>query len=86
MCRRSRGGRCRGSPASRGVIACCGCRAFLGAEWEGSEPPADELGDAFALTGFFFERNVLSPRGVAMHEARASFINAVLRLDPQAAS
>jgi DNA repair protein RecO (recombination protein O) len=59
---------------------------FLGAEWEGSEPPAAELGDAFALTGFFFERNVLSPRGVTMHDARASFINAVLRLDTQAAS
>jgi DNA repair protein RecO (recombination protein O) len=59
---------------------------FLGAEWEGAEPATQELGDAFALTGFFFERNVLGPRGVAMHDARASFINAVLRLDIQAAS
>ena len=52
---------------------------FLGPEWEGGEPVAQELSDAFALTGFFFARNVLEPRGVAMHDARASFINAVLR-------
>jgi DNA repair protein RecO (recombination protein O) len=52
---------------------------FLGPDWEGAEPLPQELGDAFALTGFFFERNVLSPRGLAMHDARASFINAVLR-------
>ena len=49
------------------------------AEWEGGEPVAQELTDAFALTGFFFERHVLEPRGLAMHDARASFINAVLR-------
>ena len=44
------------------------------------------LGDAFALTGFFLERHVLEPRGVPMHDARASFINAVLRADTRAAS
>jgi DNA repair protein RecO (recombination protein O) len=59
---------------------------FLGPEWEGTEPDSQELGDAFALTGFFFERNVLGPRGLAMHDARASFINAALRLDARAAS
>jgi DNA repair protein RecO (recombination protein O) len=52
---------------------------FLGLEWEGNEPVAQELSDAFALTGFFFERSVLEPRGLVMHDARASFINAVLR-------
>jgi DNA repair protein RecO (recombination protein O) len=59
---------------------------FLGHDWEGDEPVAQELSDAFALTGFFFERNVLQPRGVAMHDARASFISAVLRPDARAAS
>jgi DNA repair protein RecO (recombination protein O) len=53
--------------------------AFLGAAGEAIEPALDELSDAFALTGFFFERHVLEPRGLAMHDARASFINAVLR-------
>ena len=51
------------------------------------EPAIDELSDAFALTGFFLERHVLEPRGLAMHDARASFINAVLRdADTRAAS
>lgn len=59
---------------------------FLRAEWEAGEPPAGDLADAFALTGFFIERHVLDPRGLPMHEARASFINAVLRADARAAS
>ena len=51
-------------------------------------PDTDELAQAFALTGFFLERHVLEPRGLAMHDARASFINAVLRsaADSRAAS
>ena len=53
--------------------------AFLHSGLEVSEPAADELTDAFALTGFFLERHVLEPRGLPMHDARASFINAVLR-------
>jgi DNA repair protein RecO (recombination protein O) len=60
--------------------------AFLGAEWEPCELGLEELNQAFALTGFFFERNVLAPRGLAMHDARASFISAVLRTDTRAAS
>jgi DNA repair protein RecO (recombination protein O) len=60
--------------------------AFLGAEADVGEPAIDELSDAFALTGFFFERHVLEPRGLAMHDARASFINAVLRGTTRAAS
>ena len=60
--------------------------AFLQAQGDGV-PEADELARAFALTGFFLERHVLAPRGVAMHDARANFINAVLRAaDTRAAS
>ena len=59
--------------------------AFLRGEFE-SEPAVGELSDAFALTGFFLERHVLEPRGLPMHDARASFINAVLRADTRAAS
>jgi DNA repair protein RecO (recombination protein O) len=55
--------------------------AFLRAEWAAGEPAPQELSDAFALTGFFFQRHVLEPRGLAMHDARASFIAAVLRHD-----
>jgi DNA repair protein RecO (recombination protein O) len=47
----------------------------------------DELSAAFALTGFFLERHVFEPRGMPMHDARTSFINAVLRVtDTRAAS
>ncbi len=60
--------------------------AFLRAESEAGEPATDELSDAFALTGFFLERHVLEPRGLPMHDARASFINAVLRASARAAS
>lgn len=61
--------------------------AFLHSEWEAREPGADELTDAFVLTGYFLERHVLEPRGLPMHDARASFINAVLRAaDTRAAS
>ena len=60
--------------------------AFLRAEWEAGEPATGELSDAFALTGFFLERHVLEPRGLPMHDARASFINAVLRAGARAAS
>jgi DNA repair protein RecO (recombination protein O) len=59
--------------------------AFLH-EGEASEPATGDLNDAFALTGYFLERHVLEPRGLLMHDARASFINAVLRVDTRAAS
>ena len=59
--------------------------AFLREAFAGDPSPQD-IADGFALTGFFFERNVLQPRGVAMHDARASFISAVLRPDARAAS
>jgi len=60
--------------------------AFLHAEWEAGGPPTGDLTDAFTLTGFFLERHVLEPRGLPMHDARASFINAVLRAEARAAS
>jgi DNA repair protein RecO (recombination protein O) len=59
---------------------------FLGAGWDERAPATEALNDAFALTGFFIQRHVLEPRGIPMHDARASFINAVLRGDTRAAS
>jgi DNA repair protein RecO (recombination protein O) len=53
--------------------------AFLRADGEAGEPDIKFLAQAFALTGFFLERHVLEPRGQVMHDARASFINSVLR-------
>ena len=41
---------------------------------------AADLADAFALTGFFLERHAFAPRGLALPEARARFIAAVLRV------
>jgi DNA repair protein RecO (recombination protein O) len=52
--------------------------AFLRENRDGGFDTA-HLTDAFALTGFFLERHVLEPRGIAMHDARASFISAALR-------
>lgn len=61
--------------------------SFLRGEAETGGLTMDELSDAFALTGFFLTRHVLEPRGVPMHDARASFINAVTRgADARAAS
>ena len=45
-----------------------------------------EIADGFALTGFFLLRHVLEPRGLALADARASFIAAVLRDRPPAAA
>jgi len=60
--------------------------AFLRVEQETRAPERDDLNDAFAMTGFFLERNVFEPRGLAMHESRAHFIAAVLREETRAAS
>src|SRR5262249_27614101 len=43
-----------------------------------SEPSADELADGFAVTGFFLLRHVFEPRRLALPDARASFVSAVL--------
>jgi DNA repair protein RecO (recombination protein O) len=39
---------------------------------------AADLGDAFALTGFFLDRYAFAPRGLAVPDARARFVSAVL--------
>jgi DNA repair protein RecO (recombination protein O) len=41
---------------------------------------ADEVADAFALTGFFLDRHAFAPRGLAMPEARSHFVNALTRI------
>jgi DNA repair protein RecO (recombination protein O) len=46
---------------------------------EAAPAPAAELADAFALTGFFLDRYAFAPRGVAMPDARARFVAAVVR-------
>jgi DNA repair protein RecO (recombination protein O) len=42
-------------------------------------PGAEDLADAFALTGLFLARHVLEPRGVSSAESRDRFVAAVLR-------
>ena len=42
------------------------------------EPSADDLADGFAVTGFFLLRHVFEPRGLALPDARNSFVNAVV--------
>ena len=59
--------------------------AFLRGEQD-SDPANGDLGDAFALTGFFLERHVFEPRGITMHDTRARFIAAVLREETRVAS
>jgi DNA repair protein RecO (recombination protein O) len=44
---------------------------------------AADLADAFALTGFFLDRHAFAPRGLALPDARARFIAAVLVHDGQ---
>jgi DNA repair protein RecO (recombination protein O) len=57
--------------------------AFLRAA--GSPASADELIDAFALTGFFLARHAFEPRGLALPDARAQFIAAIARKLPSVA-
>jgi DNA repair protein RecO (recombination protein O) len=44
------------------------------------EPSFDDVAAGFDLTGFFLARHVFEPRGVRFAEARASFINAIGRM------
>jgi DNA repair protein RecO (recombination protein O) len=46
---------------------------------DGAPPTAAELTDGFALTGFFLARHAFEPRGLALAEARAHFVDAVIR-------
>lgn len=48
-------------------------------------PNANEITDAFALTGYFLMRHVLEPRGLAFTDARNHFIAAVVRRMPSVA-
>jgi len=49
---------------------------FLRADAEPAS--AADLADAFALTGFFLDRHAFAPRGLALPDARARFVAAVL--------
>jgi len=55
--------------------------AFLLSASAAGMPSREDLADAIAVTGFFLQRHVLEPRGLAMPEARASFFQAVLHAD-----
>jgi DNA repair protein RecO (recombination protein O) len=48
--------------------------AFLGSDTAPEDPSADDLRDAFALTGFFLTRHVLEPRNLAFSETRQSLV------------
>ncbi len=50
--------------------------AFLHTDAE--KASAADLADAYALTGFFLERHAFAPRGLAVPDARARFVSAVL--------
>ena len=53
--------------------------AFLRDRPKDDTPQAADLSAGFALTGFFLMRHVLEPRGLALSDARAHFIAAVVR-------
>ena len=46
--------------------------------YETTPASADELADAFALTGFFLDRYAFAPRGLPVPDARERFVSAVL--------
>jgi DNA repair protein RecO (recombination protein O) len=58
---------------------------FLNGEFA-AEPSAQDLADAYALTGFFLTRHVLEPRGMQLPDARAGFIAVVLGRGEKAAA
>jgi DNA repair protein RecO (recombination protein O) len=49
------------------------------------EPTGPDLADGFALTGYFLNRYVLEPRGLALGDERAHFIAALNRALPSVA-
>ena len=53
--------------------------AFLGDGHVDADITAQDIADGFKLTGFFLVRYALEPRGIALADARASFIATVLR-------
>jgi DNA repair protein RecO (recombination protein O) len=52
--------------------------AFLHEPQAAEGPSAADLADGFAMTGFFLLHHVLEPRGLALPEARASFVSVVV--------
>jgi DNA repair protein RecO (recombination protein O) len=63
--------------------------AFLSAdadEADVSSVSRDDLVQGFELTGFFLARYVLEPRGGALAEERAQFVNSILRVLPAGGS
>ncbi len=59
---------------------------FLSAAGSAAQPSAADLADGFAVTGFFLARHVLDPRGLALPDARNSFIGSVLNVNDRARS
>jgi DNA repair protein RecO (recombination protein O) len=57
--------------------------AFLGQSCA-QDASFDDIVAGFALTGFFLMRHVLEPRGLALADARASFIAAIARTETSA--
>jgi DNA repair protein RecO (recombination protein O) len=57
---------------------------FLRVDGSSEAPTADELADAFRLTGFFLERNLFGPRGLPMPDARRAFLVAATKEAQQA--
>ncbi|MGO8832426.1 MAG: DNA repair protein RecO C-terminal domain-containing protein, partial [Roseiarcus sp.] len=53
--------------------------AFLRVDSVGAAPTADDLADAFRLTGFFLERDLFGPRRLPMPDARRAFLAAAIR-------
>jgi DNA repair protein RecO (recombination protein O) len=48
--------------------------AFLSEGTGGRVPGPEDIAEGFRLTGFFLDRHVFGPRGIAQPEARARFI------------
>ncbi len=52
--------------------------AFLNGN--GADASGDDIAAGFALTGFFLERRVFEPRGLALPETRAAFLATIARV------
>ena len=52
--------------------------AFLNGN--GADASGDDIAAGFALTGFFLERRVFEPRGLALPDARAAFLATIARV------
>jgi len=53
--------------------------AFLRPTGNGATPDADDVADAFRLTGFFLTRDLFMPRGLPMPDSRRAFLAAAAR-------